>query len=202
MEVSQQTEQSQPEAESQPTDQLTGRRQPTDQQTSQPPESAGTDQQVPTGQTAQATAEESEAQRLRQERTDKLPRIMLESIHRTNIGIAPAAEAINQVVVNFAQYASKFDHLSKAQGKVQDYSVRCMQNFYDHYANRAMEGHEDDPEIVEAVCLAHDAMPSLLPAAFAECIEDEQREALAQSIELERQRKQLKWIGLLLSEKN
>ena len=65
-----------------------------------------------------------------------------------------------------------------------------MQNFYDHYANRAMQGHEDDPEIVEAICLAHDAIPALLPAALADCIEQEESEALAQSIELERQRKQ------------
>ena len=65
-----------------------------------------------------------------------------------------------------------------------------MQNFYDHYANRAMQGHEDDPEIVDAICLAHDAMPTLLPAALADCIEQEERETLAQSIELERQRKQ------------
>ena len=53
-----------------------------------------------------------------------------------------------------------------------------------------MLGHEDDPEIVDAICVAHDAMPTILPAAFAVCIEEEQREALAQSIELERQRKQ------------
>ena len=175
--------------------------QPTDQQTSQRPESTGADQQVPTEQTAQATAEESEAQRIRQERTDKLTRIMLESIYRTNIGIGPAAEAIYQVVLNFAQYASQCDHLTKAQSKVQDYSVRCMQNFYDHYANRAMQGHEDDPEIVDAICVAHANMPSLLPTAFAECKEEEARETRAQSIELERQRKQQAEVDRLIAER-
>ena len=125
MDVSQQTEQSQHEAESQPADQLTSQEaesQPDDRQTSQPPESAGTVQQVPTKQTAEVTTEGSEAQRLRQERIDKLTRIMLESIHRRDIGISPAAEATHQVVVTFAQYASQFDHLSKAQRMVQDYS--------------------------------------------------------------------------------
>ena len=53
-----------------------------------------------------------------------------------------------------------------------------------------MLGHEDDPEIVDAICVAHDAMPTILPAAFAVCVEEEQREALTQPIELERQRKQ------------
>ena len=106
---------------------------------------------------------------------------MLESIHSKDIGIAPAAEAIHQVVLNFAQYASQFDHLSQAQSKTSGLlPARCMQNFYDHYANRAMQGHEDDPEIVEAVCLAHDAMPTLLPAALTACIEYEQREMFAQ----------------------
>ena len=175
--------------------------QPMDQQTSQPQESAGADQQVPTEQTAQATAEESEAQRIRQERTEKLTRIMLESIYRTNIGIGPAAEAIYQVVLNFAQYASQCHHLTTAQSKVQDYSVRCMQNFYDNYANRAMQGHEDDPEIVDAICVAHANMPSLLPTAFAECIEEEAREIRAQSIELERQRKQEAEVNQLIADR-
>ena len=51
-----------------------------------------------------------------------------------------------------------------------------------------MLGHDDDPEIVDAICVAHDAMPTLLPAAFAVCIEKEESEALAQSIVLEQQR--------------
>ena len=46
-------------------------------------------------------AEMSEPERLRKERADKLTRIMLESIHSRDIGIAPAAEAIHKVVVNF-----------------------------------------------------------------------------------------------------
>ena len=62
-------------------------------------------------------------------------RVMLESIHSRDIGIAPAAEAIHKVVVNFARYASQFDHLAKAQAMLHDYAGKCMQNFYDHYAS-------------------------------------------------------------------
>ena len=164
--------------------------QPTDQQNRQEVSSTSVGQQPPTEQLTETPADMSEPERLRKERADKLTRIMLESIHSRDIGIAPVAEAIHKVVVNFAQYATQFDHLAKAQKMVHDYAGRCMQNFYDHYANRAMQGHEDDPEIVEAICLAHDAMPTLLPAALADCIQQEERETLAQSIELERQRKQ------------
>ena len=63
-----------------------------------------------------------------------------------------------------------------------------MKNYYDHYAERAVQGHDDDQELVDAICVAHDAMPDLLPTAFAACIEHEENEALAQSIELGRQR--------------
>ena len=132
----------------------------------------------------------SEAEGSDKEKIDKLTRIMLESIHNRDIGIAPAAEVIHKAVLNFAVYASRFDDLAQAQDKLHDYAGRCMTNFYEHYAQRAMQGYEDDPEIVDAICVAHDAMPTLLPAAFAVCIEEEQREAQAQSIELERRRKE------------
>ena len=132
----------------------------------------------------------SESERLRQEKVDRLTRIMLESIHQNDIGIRPAAEAIHKAVQNFAVFASRFDHLAQAQDKVYDYAGRCLSNFCEHYAQRAMQGYEDDTEIVDAICLAHDAMPTLLPAAFAVCVEEEQREAQAQSIELERRRKE------------
>ena len=58
---------------------------------------------------------------------------MLEVIHNTDIGIAPAAEAIHKVVVNFANYATQFDHLAKAQGVLHGYAVKCMKMYYDHY---------------------------------------------------------------------
>ena len=134
--------------------------------------------------------EMSETEKLRQGRVDKLTRIMLESIHQNDIGIRPAAEAIYKAVSNFAVFASQFDHLAQAQDRVPEYAGRCMSNFCEHYAQRAMQGYDDDSELVDALCVAHDAMPTLLPAAFAECVEEEQREAQAQSIELERRRKE------------
>ena len=55
-----------------------------------------------------------------------------------------------------------------------------MKNHYDHYSKRAMMGCDDEPDLVDAICLAHDVMPA--------CIEQEECEVLAQSIELELQR--------------
>ena len=111
-----------------------------------------------------------------------------------DIGIAPAAEIIHKAVLNFATFASQFDHLAMAQDKLPEYAGNCMSGYYEHYgidyAQRALQGFEDDSDIVDAVCVAHDAMPTLLPAAFAACIEEEQKEALARSIESERQRKE------------
>ena len=130
----------------------------------------------------------SEPQRLRKERTDKLTRIMLEVIYRSDTGIEPAAEIINKAVVNFANYATQFDQVAKAQVLLPGYAEKCLKNYYDHYAERAMLGYDDDQELVDAICVAHDAMPALFPAAFAACIEQEEREVLAQSIELELQR--------------
>ena len=63
-----------------------------------------------------------------------------------------------------------------------------MKNHYDYYAKRAIMGYDDDQDLVDAVGLAHDIMPVLLPAAYAACIEQEEREVLAQSVELELQR--------------
>ena len=126
----------------------------------------------------------------RQWRTDKLTRIMLESIHSHDIGIAPAAEMIHKAVLNFATFASQFEHLAMAQNKLQEYAGNCMSAYYEHYAQRALQGLDDDSEIVDAVCTAHDAMPTLLPAAFVACIEEEQQEAFARSIEAERIRKE------------
>ena len=142
MDVSQPTERPQQEAESQPAD----------QQNSQDTASAGTVQQQPAEQSTATSAdhpgtasqeEMSEPQRLRQERIDKLTHTMLEVIHRSDIGIVPAAEAIHKVVVNFAKYATQFDHLAKAQGLLHGYAEKCMKNFYDHYAERAVLGYDD-----------------------------------------------------------
>ena len=126
----------------------------------------------------------------RQRRTDKLTRIMLESIHSHDIGIRPAAEMIHKAVLNFAAFASQFEHLAMAQDKLHEYAVNCMSAYYEHCAQRALHGLDGDSEIVDAVCTAHDAMPTLLPAAFVACIEAEQQEALARSIEAERIRKE------------
>ena len=52
------------------------------------------------------------------EKIDKLTRIMLESIYSNDIGIAPAAEIIHKAVLNFATFASQFDHLAMAQDKL------------------------------------------------------------------------------------
>ena len=134
--------------------------------------------------------EMSEEDRRRQWKTEKLTRIMLESIHSNNIGIAPAAEIIHKAVLNFATFASQFDHLAMAQDRLPEYAGNCMSAYYEHYAQRALQGFEDDSEIVDAVCVAHDAMPTLLPVAFAACVEEEQKEALARSIEAERIRKE------------
>ena len=108
-----------------------------------------------------------ERQRLRQEKSDKLTRIMLGVIYKSDIGIAPAAEIINKAVLNFAIFASQFSQLSEAQASLPKYAEKCMKSHYDHYAQRAMLGHDDNPDLVDAICLAHDAMPVLLPAAFA-----------------------------------
>ena len=134
--------------------------------------------------------EMSESDRCQQWKTEKLTRIMLESIYSNDIGIAPAAEIIHKAVLNFATFASQFDHLAMAQDKLPEYAGNCMSGCYEHYAQRALQGFEDDQEIVDAVCVAHDAMPTLLPAAFAACIEEEQKEALTRSIESERLRKE------------
>ena len=128
----------------------------------------------------------------RQRRIDKLTRIMLESIHSHDIGIAPASEMIYKAVLSFAEYASQFDHLANAQDKLPDYAATCMSAYYNHFEQRAFKGLEDDTDIVDAVCTAQDAMPTLLPAAFAACIEAEQQEAMARSIEEERVRKEQK----------
>ena len=197
MDVSQPSEQMDQEAESQPAD----------QHPSQEAASVGATpaEQITTSAAdhpeASPQEEMSEAERLRQERVNKLTRIMLESIHHRDIGIAPAAEVIHKAVLNFAVYASRFDHLAQAQDKIHDYAGRCMSNFYEHYAQRAMQGYEDDPEIVDAICVAHDAMPTLLPAAFAVCVEEEQREAQAQSIELERRRKEQEELELRIADR-
>ena len=190
MDVSQPSEQVEQEAESQPTDQHPSQEtapvgvSPAEQ--SAPP-TADHPEEPPRGQPQE---EMSEADQLRQEKINKLTRRMLESIHSRDIGISAAAEVIHKAVLNFATYASKFDQLAMAQAKLPDYAGRCMSNFYEYYANRALQGFEDDPEIVEAICVAHDAMPTLLPAAFAVCVEEEQREIFARSIETERLRKE------------
>ena len=119
----------------------------------------------------------------RQRRIDKLTRIMLESIHSHDIGIAPASEMIYNAVLSFAEYASQFEHLAMAQDKLPDYAGTCMSAYYEHYVQRALQGLDDDTELVDAVCTAQDAMPTLLPAAYAACIEAEQQEAFARSIE-------------------
>ena len=49
-------------------------------------------------------------------------------------------------------------------------------------------GYDDDQELVDAIILAEELMPTLLPAAFAACMEQEEREILAQSIDAELQR--------------
>ena len=128
----------------------------------------------------------------RQRRIDKLTRIMLESIHSHDIGITPASEMIYKAVLSFAEFASQFDHLANAQDKLPDYAGTCMSAYYNHFEQRALQGLDDDTEIVDAVCTAQDAMPTLLPAAFAACIEAERQEALARSIEEERVRKEQK----------
>ena len=126
----------------------------------------------------------------RQRRTEKLTRIMLESIHSHENGMGPAAEMIYKAVLNFATFASQFDHLAMAQDRLPEFAGNCMSGYYEHYAQRALQGLDDDSEIVDAVCTAHDAMPALLPAAFTACMEAEQQEALARSIEAERIRKE------------
>ena len=67
-------------------------------------------------------------------------------------------------------------------------------------AQRAMEGLDDDQELVDAVCVAHDAMPTLLPVAFAACIEEEEREARERSIELARQQRQQVEVDRLIAD--
>ena len=129
-----------------------------------------------------------ERQRLRQEKSDKLTRAMLEVIYRTESGITPAADIVNKAILNFAIFASQFGQLSEAQPSLARYAEKCMKNHYDHFTKRAMMGYDDHQDLVDAVGLAHDIMPALLPAAYAACIEQEEREVLAQSIEMEIQR--------------
>ena len=144
--------------------------------------------------------EMSETDDPRQQKINKLTRIMLESIHSNDIGILPAAEIIHTAVLNFATFATQFDHLAMAQDKLPDYAGKCMSNYYEYYAQRALQGLDDDSVLVDAVCTAHDAMPTLLPVAFAACIEEEEKEALARSIEFERQRKQQEEVDRLVAD--
>ena len=191
--------QTQPMDVSQPTEQLEQgvESQPSDQQHSQDTTPVGTAPQQPAEQMSAPHSDQpgtvsqdemQERQRLRQEKSDKLTRTMLEVIYRSDIGIAPAADIINKAVLNFAIFASQFGQLSEAQASLPRYAEKCMKNHYDHYTKRAMMGYDDDQDLVDAVSLAHDMMPTLLPPAFAACIEQEEREVLAQSIELEIQR--------------
>ena len=186
MDVSQPSEQMSQPADSQPTDQH-----PT-QETAPVGAAPAEQSNTPLTDPPEGTPQEemSEDDRLRQEKINKLTRIMLESIYSNHTGITPAAEVIHKAVLNFATYAAGLDQLAMAQPKLADYAGKCMANFYEHYAQRALEGYDDDSELVEAICVAHDAMPVLLPAAFAVCVEEEQKEIFEQSIEDERIRKE------------
>ena len=137
---------------------------------------------------------------LRQAKIEKLTRIMLESIYSSDVNVASASEIIYKVVLSFATYATQFEHIAMAQDKLPNYAGKCMSNYYEHFAQRAMEGLDDDQELVDAVCVAHDAMPTLLPVAFAACIEEEEKEARERSIELARQQRQQMEVDRLIAD--
>ena len=92
--------------------------------------------------------ERQESKRLRQEKTDKLTRIMLEIIYRSQPGVSPAADIVNQAVLNFASYASQYSQLAEARSALPRYAEKCMKNHYNHYAQRAMMGYDDDQELM------------------------------------------------------
>ena len=76
--------------------------------------------------------ERQEELRRRQEKTDKLTRIMLEVIKKfkSEPGIMPAADIVNKAVLNFATFASQYSQLSEAQPALPRYAEKCMKNLH------------------------------------------------------------------------
>ena len=77
---------------------------------------------------------------------------------------------------------------------IPSYAGHCFQQYIDHFMESASLGHEEDQGLVDAILLAEETMPRLLPAAFDACIQQQEREAqqerelLAQSIDQELKR--------------
>ena len=76
--------------------------------------------------------EQPEGQTAKQQKVDKLTRIMLEVIYSSDPTITRAAEVIQQAVTNFAEYASQFSQLSQAQPALAGYAVKCMKVLKSH----------------------------------------------------------------------
>ena len=83
---------------------------------------------------------------------------------------------------------SQYDQLEEARSSILRFAEKCLIGHAMYYTDRATMGHDDDTEMVEAIILADEMMPELLSAAFKACVEQQERYALAQSIDQELQR--------------
>ena len=147
--------------------------------------STGVRQQSPT---LAPEDEMQEKQRLRQEKLEIYSPLMMDSMYQTEPRLAPGYEVINKAVYKVAEFMSLYDQLEEARPSIVQFAEKCFKGHVTYYTDRAPMGHDDDTEMVEAIVLADEMMPELLPAAFNVCVEQQERRALAQSIDQELRR--------------
>ena len=149
--------------------------------------STGVRQQSP----ALAPADEmQDQQRLRQEKLEIYSQLMMDSMYEAQPRLAPGHEAINKAVYKAAEFMSQYqyDQLEEARSSILQFAEKCLKGHVTYYTDRPTMGHDDATEMVEAIVLADEMMPELLPAAFNVCVEQQERYALAQSIDQELRR--------------
>ena len=136
-----------------------------------------------------STVEEdlNEERRLIQEKIYNLTQEMLDTIYDIEPRLAPGSHEVHRVIRHFAEYISQFGQLEEAR-PASSGAEQCFKNHIKHFTERASMGIEDDTDMVDAIVLANEIMPELLPAAFAKCVEQAERHALAQSIDQELRR--------------
>ena len=113
---------------------------------------------------------------------------MLGSIYQTEPRLAPGGEEVNKAVYQAAEFMSQYDQLEQARPATSQFAEKCFKGHITCFTERASKGYDDDAGMVEAIVLADEMVPELLPAAFSACVEQQEREALAQSIDQELQR--------------
>ena len=137
-----------------------------------------------------ASADEmQDQQRLRQERSEIYTQLMMDSIYEAQPALAPGQELINKAVSKAAEFMSQYDRLEEARPSILQFAGKCLKSHAKYYTDRASMGYDDDDaEMVDAILIADEMMTELLPAAFNVCVEQQERCALAQSIDQELQR--------------